>query len=254
MELMSPKYKTHLIKEIAESIWREFKSYQEVLIYIQSWYYTEPGYDSYFENFEIVYRDLSKSQVDLLPTLANMDAETLIRVAIDMGVDTPDFIPSVPTFRNVIKEEAPTASVIFEKAYKIVETEPDTAIGLANSVLESIVKEMLKDCRISTTWKENDTLYSLLRALLKEFKLMPSVNMPEEIKTIGSSLAAIAQGIEKLRSDKTCFHGKMEGDYFISDSMYAYFVINSICSVAMFLKSFYKKHFPPIDNDDFLPF
>lgn len=134
-----------------------------------------------------------------------MDAETLIRVAIDMGVDTPDFIPSVPTFRNVIKEEAPTASVIFEKAYKIVETEPDTAIGLANSVLESIVKEMLKDCRISTTWKENDTLYSLLRALLKEFKLMPSVNMPEEIKTIGSSLAAIAQGIEKLRSDKTCF-------------------------------------------------
>lgn len=106
MELMSPKYKTHLIKEIAESIWREFKSYQEVLIYIESWHYTEPGYDSYFENFEIVYSDLSKLQVDLLPTLANMDAETLIRVAIDMGVDTPDFIPSVPTFRNVIKEEA----------------------------------------------------------------------------------------------------------------------------------------------------
>ena len=83
MELMSPKYKTHLIKEIAESIWREFKSYQEVLIYIQSWHHTEPGYDSYFENFEIVYRDLSKLQVDLLPTLANMDAETVYNYVLE---------------------------------------------------------------------------------------------------------------------------------------------------------------------------
>ena len=68
--------------------------------------------------------------------------------------------------------------------------------------------------------------------------------MPEEIKTIGSSLVSIAQGIEKMRSDKTLFHGKTDDDYVISDPMYVYFVVNSVCTVGMFLRSFYKKHYP----------
>ena len=73
---------------------------------------------------------------------------------------------------------------------------------------------------------------------------MPNADMSEEIKTIGSSLVSIAQGIEKLRSDKTYFHGKIEGDYVLSDSMYVYFIVNSVCTVGLFLRSFYNRHYP----------
>ncbi len=69
-----------------------------------------------------------------------MDGETLIKIAIDLGVDTPDLIPSIPFFRNEIKAEYPTASQAFEKAYKEIEENPDIAIGLVNSALESIIK------------------------------------------------------------------------------------------------------------------
>ena len=234
MDFISPKYRVSLIENIEKAIWETYKSYTQVYMYMTGW--------QQYKNFDII-TSLS-NKIMLSPTLNNIDSETLLKIAIDLGVDTPDFIPSIPTFRNVIKVEYATASVTFESAYKKIETEPEIAIGLANSALESIIKEILKDTRITTQWKDNDTLYSLTKSLLKEFKMLPTSDMPEEIKTIGSSLAAIAQGIEKLRSDKTLFHGKTDGDYVISDSMYVYFIINSICTVGMFLRSFYKQNYP----------
>lgn len=234
MDFISPKYRVSLIENIEKAIWKIYKSYTQVYMYMSGW--------QQYKNFDII-TSLSNN-IALVPTLNNIDNETLIKIAIDLGIDTPDFIPSIPTFRNKIKEEYSTASITFEQAYKKIETEPEIAVGLANSALESIIKEMLKDKRINTKWKDTDTLYSLTQSLFKEFKLFPTTEMPEEIKTIGSSLLSIAQGIEKLRSDKTLFHGKTDDDYVISDPMYVYFVVNSVCTVGMFLRSFYKKHYP----------
>lgn len=253
MELISPKYKVLLIRDIIDTLWKELQTWDNVWLYIKGWHreYTDrwPA-----ENFNIKYSSAGKPRINLVETLNGIDGETLLKIAIDLGVETPDFIPSIPTFRNEIKAEYATASTTFDKAYKHIESEPETAIGLANSALESIIKEILKDGRITTEWKETDTLYSLIRSLLKEFKMQSNSNMPEEIKTIGSSLAAIAQGIEKLRSDKTLFHGKTDDDYVISDPMYVYFVVNSVCTVGMFLRSFYKKHYPVQEFVEPLPF
>lgn len=253
MELISPKYKVLLIRDIIDTLWKELQTWDNVWLYIKGWHreYTDrwPA-----ENFNIKYSSAGKPRINLVETLNGIDGETLLKIAIDLGVETPDFIPSIPTFRNEIKAEYATASTTFDKAYKHIESEPETAIGLANSALESIIKEILKDGRITTEWKETDTLYSLIRSLLKEFKMQSNSNMPEEIKTIGSSLAAIAQGIEKLRSDKTLFHGKTDDDYVISDPMYVYFVVNSVCTVGMFLRSFYKKHYPAQEFVEPLPF
>ena len=234
MDFISPKYRVSLIENIEKAIWETYKSYTQVYMYMSGW--------QQYKNFDII-TSLS-NKIALFSTLNNIDSETLLKIAIDLGVDTPDFIPSIPTFRNEIKAEYSTASTTFEKAYKFIESDPETAIGLANSALESIIKEILKDSRITTQWKESDTLYSLTKSLLKEFKMLPTSDMPEEIKTIGSSLIAIAQHTEKLRSDKSYFHGKTDGDYVISDSMYVYFIINSICTVGMFLRSFYKQNYP----------
>ena len=248
----------NLVDQIDKSIWQEFSSYEKVSMYIRQW---QHWYSEYEVNFTIVYKDKNSNQINLFSTLHNIDDETLIKIAIDLGIDTPDFIPSVPYFRNKIKAEYPTASATFEKAVKAIETDPDTAIGLANSALESIVKEILRHPYIQLKKDVNkETLYSLVCSFLKEFKLSPSANMPPEFKTIGSSLISIAQSIEGVRSERTNFHGKCNDDEVISDSMYAYMVVNSVTTVGLFLDSFFKKYIKETSNEtdeqivDDLPF
>lgn len=247
-----------LIKEVGEAIWNEYKSYKDVRFYIDKWH--DEGQDwninAYWQNFQIISK--GNGDIDLSSTLHNMNGEILIKMAIDLGVNTPDFIPSIPIFKNEIKSDYSTASATLEKAFKQIETHPDIAVGLVNSALESIIKEIIKDERITTEFKSKKTLYDLASDLLKEFQLFPKSDMPKEIKTIGSSLLAVSQSIEKLRSEKTTVHGKTSDDYVIQDSLYTYFIVNSVATVGLFLISFYKNKFPKpesekITNDD-LPF
>jgi hypothetical protein len=259
---ISPKYLMKLIAEIGTALQFHFKSdYDNILFYFEKWHKHNDGYNSndYWKNFTIYKYD--NSVINLAKTLNNIDTDTLLKIAIDLGVDTPDFIPSIPTFRNEIKAKYTSASATFESAFRKIESEPNIAIGLANSALESIVKEILKDDRIRSKIKNNKTLYDLTSEILKVFQLFPNSEMPEEIKTIGSSLLAISQGIEKLRSDKTDFHGKTNDDYKIEDSLYSYFVVNCVTTVGLFLNSYYKTKFPkpivenknPTIEDDILP-
>ena len=252
--IISPKYQMKLITEVEKKLWDLFpdKKYMNVLFYIEKWHEEEFDLNNSWENFTI-YKDERKN-IDLLRTLNSINGETLLKIAIDLGVDTPDFIPSIPTFRNQIKSDYLTASATFEKAFKDIENNPDTAIGLTNSALESIVKEILNDERITTEWNKGDTLYKISSSLLKEFKLYPNAQISEEIKVIGTSLLSASQSIEKIRSTKTFFHGKTKDDYVIDDPLFAYFVVNSVCTIGLFLMSFYKKKFPKEKSNDDIPF
>lgn len=256
---ISPKYQMKLVDDVDKAIWETYSSYKKVKLYIEKWHFSEGDWNNAWENFAIVIKH--NGEIDLLSTLHNIDGETLIKIAIDMGVETPDFIPSIPAFRNEIKSDYSAASATFEKAFKQIEEHPDIAVGLVNSALESIVKEILKDGRIKIKAKEGETLYGLTQSLLRDFELFPNSDMPKEIKTIGSSLLSINQSIEKLRSEKTNMHGKTNDDYVINDALYTYFVVNSVVTVGLFLNSFYKKKYPKeedfpkdeIDGDN-LPF
>lgn len=189
----------------------------------------------------------------------HIDGETLLKIAIDLGVETPDYIPSIPVFKNELKSSYETASQTFEKAFKNVEEDPSLAVGLANSALESIIKEILKDDRIDVEWNEKDTLSNLIKSICKAFKLTTDSEMPNEIKTISSSLLNACKAIDDLRSDKTIFHGKMDSNYVLTEPLYAYFIVNAVSTVGLFLLNFYKLRFPQIvkpvieDIDD-LPF
>ncbi len=256
---ISPVYLMNLIEDIEKKMWEKFQSYKNVRFYIDRWHYSHNEWNDYWENFSIFTKQ--NGDINLLQTLHNIDSETLLKIAIDLGVETPDFIPSIPIFRNEIKSSYETASSTFEKAFIQIEEHPDIAIGLANSALESIIKEILKDERLAIKINPNKTLYDLTNDVLKEFHLYPSTDIPKEIKTIGSSLLSISQSIEKLRSDKTNFHGKTLEDYIIKDPLYTYFIINTIVTIGLFLISFYKVKFPKqeptqeehLDTDD-LPF
>lgn len=255
--LVSPKYQMDLIKSIHDKIWEYYKSYREVRFYIEKWQLLEEGpFGPPFPvNFHLIWKE--EGDIDLLPTLNSIDSETLIKIAIDLGVETPGFIPSIPTFRNELKSDYRTAAATFEKAFKDLEAHPDVAIGLANSALESITKEILRDKRIQNNLKGTETLYDLTQEILKSFEMFPSSEMPKEIKTIGSSFLKINQNIEDLRSKKTAFHGKTDEEYVIVDPLYAYFIVNSVATIGLFLISFYKHKFPipvPEDtSDDELP-
>lgn len=238
-----------LVKNIESAIWAEYKSYKDVRFYIDKWHTSEQGWNNYWENFSIVLKE--SKDIDLPATLHGIDGEILLKIAIDLGIETPDFIPSIPVFRNEIKSKYPTASRTFEDAFKQIEEHPDIAIGLVNSALESIVKEILKDERVRISLKGSETLYSLVVEVLKFFQLYPNSDIPKEVKTIGSSLLSISKGIEELRSSKTKFHGKTDDDYIVSDSIYAYFVVNSITTVGLFLKNYFEKKFPlPVVMED----
>ncbi len=232
-----------LVKDVAEAIWAEYNSYVDVEHFIKKWHFSYGPYDN-DENFYISRK--ANQTIDLENTLHAIDGETLLKIAIELGVDTPDFIPSIPTFRNAIKSKYITASATFEKAFRQIETHPDIAIGLVNSALESIIKEIFKDERIKVKPKAGKTLYDLTSDLLREFQLYPGSDVPSEIKIIGSSLLAANKGIETLRSEKTNLHGKTNDDYIVEDSIYTYFVVNSVATVGLFLNSYYKKKFPPV--------
>lgn len=257
-DLVSPKYQMQLVNSVEQAIWDEYKSYKQVRLYINKWHknnYEPNGFnDNYWENFTIV--EKANKEIDLTLTLHTMTGSDLLKIAIDLGVDTPDFIPSIPTFKNELKADFKTAYGTFTKAYKQIETDPSTAVGLANSALESIIKEILKDDRISSKLTGGETLYKLTSIILKEFNLTNDEH-PKEIKTIGSSLLAINQAIEKLRSEKTHFHGKTTDDYLINDTIYTFFIVNTVATVGLFLNSYYKTKFPkptPVVEDDGLPF
>ncbi len=250
---ISPKYLMKLVDAVDKAIWNEFSSYDSVRHYIDKWHESDMYGD--WQNFTI--KTKPQGQIDLKATLHSMDGDTLLKLAIEMGVETPDYIPSVPIFRNAIKSEYKTASTTFEKAFKQVESHPETAIGLANSALESIVKEILKDERLNSKVSGKETLYDLATMILKTFQLFPSSDMPVELKTIGSSLLAASQNIEKLRSEKTDFHGKTADEHIVKEPLYAYFLINSVTTVGLFLDSFYKQKWPKVQNahqSDDLPF
>lgn len=232
---ISPKYLMNLISKIEKEIWNQFESYKNVRFYIEKWQeYDDLGW----ENFHIFEKEEGK--IDLIKTLHNIDSETLIKIAIDLGIETPGFIPSIPIFKNILKESYPSAFDSFEKAIKQVIDNPDVAIGLANSTLESIIKEILQHLEISKETINNKTLYELTSIILKKFYFYPNKDMPVEIRDIGSSLLKITKKIEEIRSNKTDFHGKTSSDYKITDPLYAYFIVNTITTIGLFLDNFYK--------------
>lgn len=239
-EIISPKYIMKLIDKLEPLIWKEFSSYKNVRNYINKWHQDDWNF---WENFHLYFKDNHNKEIDLNTTLHEMPMELVLQIAIDMWIETPDFIPCIPTFRNDLKENYKTAFDSFDKAFKQVEQNPDLAVTLANSTLESIIKHIMQEDWIKTKINNNKTLYDLTWEILKEFKLFPSKEAQEEIRVIWSWLLSAAKHIEELRSNKTLSHWKTKEDYIIDDPLYAYFIVNSVSTVWLFLMSFYNKKY-----------
>ena len=234
-----------LIKKVKAELIKEFSS-TDIRAYLERWI---EYYDAFNQNFGVCLKD--NDELDLDATLNNIDDETLLKIAIDLEIETPDFLPSIPIFKNEVKSSYKTAGKTFELACKKVNDEPGIAVSLANAALESIIKEILKDKRLfDDLYNDNDTLYKLTEKCLKKLKAHPSQHIPDEIKKIGSGLLKCCQAIEDIRSDETLVtHGKTDADTVIEDPMLAFFIINAVTTIGLFLLELYQKEYPIIDQE-----
>lgn len=245
---ISAKYLMELAQKVEVKIWAEYETYKKVQQYIDLHHWCNKEYNSsYEESFAIAYKDDKQEQIDLNTTLHNIKKgcpEILLKMAIELGIETPNFIPSIPVFQNTLKVNYNTAFDAFNQSIKQIEEHPDTAIGLANSALESIIKHILSDQSVSVELEKIKTkaLSSLIDTLLKELKFF-SKEIPDEIRNIGSGLSSVSKNIDDLRSRKTHFHGKTKDDYVVDDPLYAYFIVNAVSTVGLFLISFYEKKY-----------
>lgn len=248
-EDISPKYMVLLIEKINDTLRDMFKSsrYEKVEWYILKW-------RNLWYNFMILKNE--KEQIRLLDTLNYInDNELIIKIAMDLWIETPWFIPAVSKIKNELKEENENIHDTFMKAFREVEENPSLAIWMANSTLESIIKTILQDNRIVFDKKDGDTLYKLSIKIIKIIWLDPK-DLPEEIKQIWSWLLSSCQWIENLRSTKTDFHWKTKNDIVIKNSTYAYFVVNAVSTIGLFLFEIYKENYPEKKtfNPEDLPF
>lgn len=235
-----------LIERLNEALYEKYSSYRNVELYVEQW---QADYNNFGEpNFEIKYK--GDGFIDLKKTLHGIFSdELLLKIAVDIGVDTPNFIPAVPVIKNVLKDGYGNALAAFEKALSEVPENPNMAVGLANTTLESIIKHLLVQFSLGKEDFEKLTLYKLTQKLLKELDLYPSADIPEEIKVIGSSLLALTKSIEDLRSNKTQFHGKDSNSYIIQDPLFAYFVVNSVTTIGLFFMDLCEYKIKSISNE-----
>ena len=248
-EEISPKYILLLIEKIYNEMYDIFSipKREKFAWYMMKW-------KNLWYKFWIQWDE--NREIDLLSTLTNINNnELIIKIAMDLWIETPWFIPAVSKIKNELKEKNENIHDTFMKAFKEVEENPSLAIWMANSTLESIIKTILQDNRIIVDKKDWDTLYKLSIKIIKIIWLDPK-DLPEEIKQIWSWLLSSCQWIEILRSTKTDFHWKTKNDIIIKDSTYAYFVVNAVSTIGLFLLEIYKENYPEQKtfNPDDLPF
>lgn len=246
---ISPKYMMDLIPQVSKKLWDSYENakYQNVRRYIEKWHIEYGGYRNYDddnENFHIFYKSDDSKNIDLDETLHKMQQSTVIRIAIDLGIDTPGFLPVVPQFKNVLKDQNQSAYQNFERATKNVYDNPDEAVSLASSTLEGVIKTILAhETFIGNKDVAGKTLGKLVTSIVKVFGFDDETKCPPELKTIAGQLRSIGKTIEDLRSDKSTAHGKAHNEYVIDDPLWAAFVVNTSASLGMFLWEYFDKKY-----------
>jgi hypothetical protein len=230
------------------ALWDAFpqSKYVNVQHYIEKWHLGNGALGGFpaLENFRIHTKDKG---IDLSKTLHGMPNDIVIRIAMDLEVDTPGFLPSIPKFKNVLKEQNQSAYKNFTQAIKNVYENPAESVALATSVLEGIIKTILESepfCSKKNKVK-NLSLTKLMNKIVADLGLSANTNCPQEIKTIAAHLRGLGGAIDNLRSDKSTAHGKGQDDYVVDEPLWASFVVNTSATLGLFLWEYYEKKYKP---------
>ena len=248
--MISPSSMLDIIERIEKVLWNKFetKKYQNVKRYILRWYedgyYNRGNYNG--SNFSIITQQDS-GNIDLAATLDTMNEELLFQIAVDLNIEVPGLVYSVAEIKGVLSQKYEDIGQIFQKAHEKIYSEPSTAIIMANSALERIIKKICSDKSIDGC-NSKDTLYKLTSHILKQFNFFPDKGLNRNIVNIGSGLLTAAQAIEDIRSNNTEAHGTE--DEIVSDPLYAMLVVNAVATVGLFFLNYYEKNYKPVQISD----
>ncbi len=244
---ISPAYITDLKMKLGQKIWEKYASYKNVKLFLVS--SVEEGGWNEPDSFQVFYQDDDQNRVDVEKTVLYMSPYETVKMAIDLGLDTPGFLPAIPKFKNILKDENQTAFQNFERAIKNVYENPDQAVSLASSTLEGIIKTILSDDNFTLPKGKNPSLTKLVGQMVKEFGFDDKTECPQELITIASQLRGLGQAIDDLRSDKSTAHGKSHEEYVIDDPLWAGFIVNTSASLGLFLWEYYEKKYKPAKQE-----
>lgn len=246
---ISPKYLMDLISCIEERLWAMFEKarYQNVRRYIEKYHIEWQEWNDSAENFHIYFKNEHNTEIDLAETLHKMPPDLVMKIAIDLGIDTPGYLPAIPKFKNILKDKNQSAYQNFERATRDVYENPDQAVSLASSTLEGIIKTVLTNevFADSVGSVRNKPLTKLVSTLINEFGFDDKTKCPSELITIASQLRSLGATIDDLRSDKSTAHGKAHDEYVIDDPLWAAFIVNTSAALGLFLWEYFEKKYKP---------
>lgn len=233
---LSPSYIMDLAAKVERHIGERFESSDDARRYLEHWHRGEGWND---QNFEIVYEF---EVANVAETLHGMHPELLVRIAMDLGVDTPGMLPSIPKFRNTLKDQSPYALASFDRAVRSVIDEPEEAVRAASSTLESLLKTIANDENLGIKESADGQVCArLLNTVLDGLEMKSGLQVPPEIRTIAKRLQGIGDSVFDLRSNKTLAHGPEPDAYVIDDPVWSELVVNATATLGMFLWEFYSK-------------
>lgn len=246
---ISPAYITDLKMKLGQKIWDKYGSYKSVKLFLVS-SVVEGGWNEP-DSFRIFYQDDGENKVDVEKTVLYLPPYETIKMAIDLGINTPGFLPAIPKFKNILKDNNQTAYQNFERAVKNVYENPDQAVLLASSTLEGLIKTILADDSFQSKAAEirNKPLNKLVIALVNEFGFDGQTKCPKELTTIASQLRGLGKSIDDLRSDKSTAHGKAHDEYVVDDPLWAGFIVNTSASLGLFLWEYFEKKYKPTTQE-----
>ena len=236
--------------KLGQKIWEKYTSYRNVKLFLVS-AVVEGGWNEP-DSFQVFYQDKEQNKVDVEKTVLYMSPYETVKMAIDLGIDTPGFLPAIPKFKNILKDENQTAFQNFERAVKNVYENPDQAVSLAASTLEGAIKTILSDESFTMPKGKNPSLTKLVSTIVKEFGFDDKTKCPQELITIARQLRGLGQAIDDLRSDKSTAHGKKHDEYVVDEPLWAGFIVNTSATLGLFLWEYYEKKYKPAKQEETL--
>ena len=178
----------------------------------QFWPFIKTKFGSYAERRSFIWSEFA-------PLLRHLEGHTHKPSDAGISLTLKDF-------------SADDVHVIWEKALKRRESDPEGAITMAKTLLESVLKHILDSRGIS--YEAKSDLVELYRLTAKELNLAPDQHTEEVFRRILGGVSSVVNGLGTLRNRLGDAHGHGKGA--IRPALrHAELAVNLAGSVALFL-------------------
>ena len=171
------------------------------------------------------------------------DRRKIIREALQPLFDyleSRNVMPSDTATSDVLERfDAEGVHVIWQKALQRRENDPEGAITVARTLLESVCKYILDDKTIK--YNDKDDLPKLYQVTAKELNLSPSQHTEEAFKAILGGGITLVNGIGTLRNRLSDAHGRGKSLPIKPASRHAHLAVTCAGAIATFLIETYNE-------------